>query len=199
MNRSIIAPEDALQLLKEGNARYVNNSNKQYDYLTAVKETATGQHPFAAIVGCIDSREVPELLFNQNIGDLFSIRVAGNVISKDVMASIEFSCKLSTARLVVVCGHTGCGAVKGACDGVSTGYLSHLLHKIEPAIEEAKALSNGLEDAAFRDLVAKLNVQNSIKAISHKSALMRELIEKGEVKVAGALYDVHTGKVTFMD
>lgn len=199
MNRSIIPPEEALQLLKEGNARYVNNSGKHYDYLAAIKETAAEQHPFAAVVGCIDSREVPELLFNQNIGDLFSIRVAGNVISKDVMASIEFSCKLSTARLVVVCGHTGCGAVKGACDGVSAGYLSHLLHKIEPAIEEARAQGNGPEDAAFRDLVAQLNVQNSIKAISDKSPLMRELIAKGEVKVVGALYDIHNGRVAFMD
>lgn len=198
MNTSIITPEEALQRLKEGNARYVNNSQRQYDYSAAIKETANGQHPFAVVIGCVDSREVPEFLFDQNIGDLFVIRVAGNVISKDAMASIEFSCILSTARLVVVCGHTGCGAVKGACEGVNTGYLEHLLHKIQPAIEEAKAQAGNLEDADFRDLVSKLNVQNSIAAISEKSPLMRKRIESGEVKVVGAVYNIGSGVVEFL-
>lgn len=199
MKRPIIPPEEALQRLKDGNARYVNNSCRQYDYKAAIKKTSEGQHPFAVIVGCVDSRKVPEFMFDQNIGDIFSVRVAGNVISKDVLASIEFSCIVSTARLVVVCGHSDCGAVKGACDGVTTGHLAHLLGKIQPAVQEAKDQDDGLEDAEFRDLVSRINVRNSIKEIKEKSPLLRELINKGEVKLTGAFYDISSGVITFMD
>lgn len=194
-----ISAEEALQRLQEGNRRYIENNRKSYDYLEAVKETASGQRPFVTILGCIDSRVIPEWVFDQNIGDIFSVRVAGNVISEDVLASLEFGCAVAGTRLIVVKGHTGCGAVKGACDGESRGHLAHLLKKIEPAIREAKdEAAEKLSEDAFRDRVSHFNVLNSIREIKDKSPLIRSLIESGTVKVAGALYDIKSGKVNFL-
>ncbi|TAN01102.1 MAG: carbonic anhydrase [Chitinophagaceae bacterium] len=193
-----ISPSDALERLKAGNQRFVQNKLADRDFLTQVKNTANGQHPFAVIVGCIDSRAVPELIFDQGIGDLFSVRIAGNVIDEDVLASLEFSCALAGASLVVVKGHTHCGAVAGACSGVTEGHLGKLLSKINPAIEEAKKIQGeNLADPAFRDEVSRLNALYSVEQIKQQSNILRDLSEQGKIKIVAALYDVTTGKVNF--
>lgn len=195
-----VTAEEALQYLKEGNERYMNNRILGQDLTSRIKKTAEGQFPFAAILGCIDSRAIPELIFDQSIGDIFTIRVAGNVISEDVLASLEFSCSLAGAKLIIVKGHTRCGAVKGACDGVHTGHLDHLLSKITPAVRAAKGSEFKSEDElAFRDEVSRINVLNSVREIKERSPLLNNLISSGEVVIKGAMYDVTTGKVEWLN
>ncbi|MGH2644581.1 MAG: carbonic anhydrase, partial [Chitinophagaceae bacterium] len=189
---------EALERLKAGNQRFVENKLADRDFLTQIKTTANGQHPFAVVVGCIDSRAVPELVFDQGIGDLFSVRIAGNIIDEDVLASLEFSCALAGASLIVVKGHTRCGAVAGACAGVTEGHLGGLLSKINPAIEGAKKTKGeNLSDPAFRDEVSRLNALHSVEQIKKQSKILRELSDQRKIKIVAALYDVTTGKVTF--
>jgi carbonic anhydrase len=195
-------PEEALARLKEGNQRFLQNCPVEHDWLTRVKQTADGQYPFVSVLGCIDSRTSTELIFDLDIGDLFSIRVAGNIIDDDVLASLEFACTQTDARLIVVMGHTRCGAVAGACADtrIEEGYLEQLLDKIRPAVKEArqKCGADASEDVV-RDEISRINTLHSVALIKEKSSIIAGLCQKNEVIIAAALYDVKTGTVTFYD
>ncbi|GAA4300181.1 carbonic anhydrase family protein [Compostibacter hankyongensis] len=194
-----LTPEKALELLKTGNYRFVNNLKINRNLLQQVNETRDGQWPFAAILSCIDSRTSAELIFDQGLGDIFSVRIAGNVINEDILGSLEYACKLAGSKLIVVLGHTKCGAIKGACDGVELGNLSSLLNKIRPAVEAETAVWDECQpdNPAFLDGVTQLNVRHSVKLILEQSTVVREMVDRGEVGLVGAVYDVETGAVTF--
>jgi carbonic anhydrase len=196
-----VTPGEALARLKAGNERFVTNQRVIHDLMEQVKETAGGQKPFATIVGCIDSRVVPELIFDQGIGSLFSVRVAGNVISEDVLASLEFACTVADTRLIIVKGHTRCGAVESAClsDGTEPGYLPQLIAKIAPSIAAAKQKLGDEITPELKDKVSKLNVLHSVAEIREKSPVLKKLEEEGTIKIIGARYDVSTGVVTFYE
>jgi carbonic anhydrase len=176
------------------------NKKTKRDYNQQVQITKNGQFPFAFILNCIDSRVPAEIIFDQGIGDIFNARIAGNVVNEDILGNMEFACKLAGAKLIVVLGHTSCGAVKGACDHVELGNLTGLLKKIEPAINAIKTpegtdrSSNNLD---FVNEVAVKNVELTIKNIKHKSPVLTELIEKKEIEIVGAMYDIETGIVNF--
>jgi carbonic anhydrase len=191
--------EQALRALKEGNKRFVNGQMLNRDLLAQVNVTATGQFPFAVVLGCIDSRVPPELVFDQGIGDIFSPRIAGNFANTDIIGSIEFATRLAGAKLVVVLGHTECGAVKGACDGAQLGNLTHTLSNIAPAVYAAKDVkgdrSSGNKE--YVQKVADANVRLTVQALSDRSAVLRELVAKNQLMIVGAMHDVATGRVTF--
>jgi carbonic anhydrase len=193
-----ITPEIALEYLKEGNARFVSNLRAHRDLLEQVNETRDGQYPFATILSCIDSRVSAELVFDQGLGDIFSIRIAGNVLNDDILGSMEFACKVAGSKLIVVLGHSRCGAVKGAVDQVEMGNLTGLLKKIEPAInlvaDEAK-FERG--DGNFMDEVVKLNVHNVADEIVEKSDILKQMLADGDIGIAKAVYFVETGEVIF--
>ena len=199
--QSSISPSIALDMLKEGNARFRANKQAGRNLLQQIQDTSTGQYPFATVLHCIDSRVSAELVFDQGIGDVFSIRVAGNFINTDILGSMEFACKLAGTKILVVLGHTACGAVKGACDGAELGNLTSMLAKITPAV---KAVSQP-EDAQMRNsknidfvnAVAKKNVEMSINNILEKSPVLAEMKKAGEIEIVGAMYDIHSGEVTF--
>ncbi len=199
--RDKLTPGEALQLLKEGNERFANNHRAERDLLQQVRETSAGQFPFATVLSCIDSRVSSELIFDQGLGDLFSIRVAGNVVNEDVLGSLEFACKIAGAGLVVVLGHTKCGAVKGACDNVTLGNLTGLLAKIKPSIDQAVREAEGKDEdhTSFVRNVTKNNVFLTIQGIKEQSSVLNEMAEAGQIKIIGALYDVDTGRVTFYE
>ena len=194
-----ISPAQALELLKEGNARFVNNLKVNRNLLQQVNETSDGQHPFAVILSCIDSRTSAELIFDQGLGDVFSVRVAGNVINEDILGSMEFGCKIAGAKIIVVMGHTRCGAVKGACDHVEMGNLTALLTKIRPAVEDELTVkenrNSGNEE--FVEKVANINIHRSVKAIIERSPILKEMIGRGEIGIIGASHNVTNGIVTF--
>lgn len=198
-----MTPEKALQLLKEGNERFLNGTPRQRKLNQQVIETAYGQYPFASIIGCIDSRVPTSLIFDQGIGSLFSARVAGNIINDDILGSIEFACKLAGAKLVVVLGHTSCGAVKGACDQTELGNLTALLSKINPAVLAVKEPKDPEErnskNASFVDAVALENVKLTVQNIRTYSNVLRAMEKEGAIKIIGAMYDVASGEVTFLD
>jgi carbonic anhydrase len=189
-------PVKALALLKEGNARFVAGAPAARDLRAQVKATAAGQYPFAAVLGCMDSRASAELVLDQGIGDIFSIRVAGNVVDTDDLGSLEYAAKVAGARLIVVMGHTSCGAIKGAVDDVTMGHLTFLLEKIRPAIESSGPRGTS-KDHAYVDRVAEQNVRLVMKEIRERSPILRELFDGGKVGLAGAMYDVETGRVAF--
>jgi carbonic anhydrase len=196
-----MTPELALEVLKEGNKRFSNNLQVKRDTLQQVSDTSFGQFPFATILSCIDSRGSSELIFDQGIGDIFSIRIAGNFVNEDILGSMEFACKLAGAKLVLVLGHTACGAIKGACDHARLGNLTALINKIEPAVEavtEPKdtTLRNS-SNATFVDAVAKKNVEMTIDAIRNSSSILAEMEREGSIKIVGGMYDIKTGKVHF--
>ena len=196
-----MTPELALEVLKEGNKRFSNNLQVKRDTLQQVSDTSFGQFPFATILSCIDSRGSSELIFDQGIGDIFSIRIAGNFVNEDILGSMEFACKLAGAKLVLVLGHTSCGAIKGACDHARLGNLTALINKIEPAVEavtEPKdtTLRNS-SNATFVDAVAKKNVEMTIDAIRNSSSILAEMEREGSIKIVGGMYDIKTGKVHF--
>lgn len=196
-SQSSLTPAAALELLREGNARFVTNKQLSRDYKQQIRETADGQYPFAIVLGCIDSRVPPETVFDQGIGDIFSARVAGNVINDDLLGSMEFACSVAGSLAVVVLGHTSCGAVTGAIDRAGVGSLTGLLQKIEPAAESVP----GERDASNReyvDRVAEANVRLVIKQIREGSALLAEMETGGSIVLAGAMYDVSTGAVRFL-
>ena len=193
--QAIIRPEKALQLLKEGNIRFQNNLKAHHDLLEQVNETREGQFPFAAILSCIDSRVSAELVFDQGLGDILSIRIAGNVINDDILGSMEFSAKLAGAKLIVVLGHTRCGAIKGACDNVKLGKLTGLLEKIKPAMEHTEPNPDPQE---FAYAVSMKNVEMGLSEIRRQSGVLRKMEEKKEIGIVGAMYDVATGKVDFL-
>jgi carbonic anhydrase len=196
-----LSPAEALVLLKEGNQRFVQNQRLTPNLMDQVRETASGQNPFAAILGCIDSRAVPELIFDQGIGSLFTIRVAGNVIDEDVLASLEYACTVSGTRLILVKGHTRCGAVQSACQNVAVeGNLKQLMDKLKPCVDAAAQKMGGYADGDdFRDEVSHINVEQSVAQILAGSPILRKLSDRGEIAVVGALYDVRTGKVSFFE
>ena len=188
-------PSEVLSILKEGNKRFVSNSLISRELLTQVRETSAGQFPIAVVISCIDSRVPTELIFDQGIGDVFCIRVAGNVISKDVLGSVEFACKIAGVKLIVVMGHTSCGAVKGACNEVELGNLTGLLNKIKPAISIVSNRKEAVDQSRFVDEVALENVQISLDTILRDSPIVNEMVRSNEVKCAKGMYSVETGEV----
>lgn len=198
-----LTPEKSLQILKEGNLRFQNNLKANRNLLKQVNETREGQFPFATILSCIDSRVSAELIFDQGLGDIFSIRIAGNFVNEDILGSMEFGAKLAGAKLVVVLGHTGCGAIKGACDNVELGNLTKLVAKIKPAVEmvknpEAENLRNS-QNAQFVNEVSRKNVALTIGRIRKESKILNQMEQDGEIKIVGGMYDVGTGEVIFFE
>jgi carbonic anhydrase len=200
--QSGMTPSDARLKLEEGNQRFCASKGAERDLMGQMTDTKGGQWPFAAIVGCIDSRVSPELVFDQGIGDVFSARIAGNIVNDDILGSLEFACKVAGSKLIVVLGHERCGAVMGACDDVKLGQLTGLLGKIKPAIEATTSPADAAErTAANRDFVHNVAVQNvhlTTAKILADSEVLREMDAAGEIEVVGAMYDVETGKVTFV-
>jgi len=192
-------PDKALQMLKEGNKRFVSGRMHQRDLMAQVKATASGQYPFAVVIGCIDSRVPPELVFDQGIGDIFSPRIAGNFVNTDIIGSSEFATRLAGAKLILVLGHTECGAVKGACDNAQLGNLTHTLSNIMPAVYSVTNVPGARDskNVAFVQKVAEANVRLSVEALTDRSGVLQDLVAKGNLKVAGAMHDVATGRVTF--
>lgn len=196
-----MTPDLALEILKEGNERFVKNLKANRNLLQQVNETAEGQYPFAFILSCIDSRTSAELIFDQGLGDIFSCRIAGNILNEDILGSMEFACKVVGSKIMVVLGHTKCGAIKGACDDVKLGNLSDLLTKVKPAIkaELSTKENRNASNPAFVENVAKLNVDLTLKQIPKRSPIIADLIEKGKVALIGAMYNVETGMVEFYE
>jgi carbonic anhydrase len=199
--QAAITPSKALEMLKEGNKRFVNNKMRKRDLLAQVKKTSKGQFPFAAIVSCLDSRTQPEYLFDQGIGDIFVARVAGNFVNDDILGSLEFATKLAGAKLIVIIGHNGCGAVRGACDKAQLGLLTATLANINPAVDAVQGdyKPRTSQNEKFVQAVAEKNVKLSMQKLRSRSVVLREMIDKGEIGLVGAMYDVSTGKVTFFD
>ncbi len=196
-SQAAMTPAAALTLLKDGNARFVAGTRKPRDLNAKVVATAAGQYPFGAIVSCMDSRAPVEILFDQGVGDVFSLRIAGNVIDSDFLGSLEYAVKVAGSKLIIVLGHSSCGAVKGAIDGVRLGNLTGLLAKIEPAIQAAGPPKGTSKDKAFVDRVTEQNVRLGMKEIRDKSPILREMLDARQVGLAGGIYDVETGRVTF--
>jgi carbonic anhydrase len=198
--QAAITPDKALQMLKDGNTRFVQGQMLARDHLQQVKATGDGQFPFAAIVGCIDSRASNELIFDQGIGDIFSARVAGNFVNDDILGSLEFACAVAGARLIVVLGHTECGAIKGACDDVVLGNLTRTLANIKPAVAAVSGheADRSSGNAAFVQAVADKNVVLAVERIRERSPILRGMADQGAIGLAGAMYDVRTGHVTFV-
>ena len=199
--QNAISPSMALDLLKEGNRRFVNNLKINRNLLQQANETSDGQHPFAVILSCIDSRTSAELIFDQGLGDVFSIRIAGNIVNEDILGSMEFGCKVAGAKIIVVLGHTKCGAVKGACDNVELGNLTSLISKIKPAVDQETATSNNRtsSNANFVENVAELNVSLSVKNILLQSPIIAEMVKNEEIGIVGAVHDIKTGEVKFFE
>ena len=196
-----ISPRKALEILKEGNNRFVNNLKAHRDLLEQVNDTRDGQWPFATILSCIDSRTSAELIFDQGLGDVFSVRIAGNIVNTDILGSMEFACKVAGSKLVVVLGHSKCGAVKGACDHVEMGNLTELLSKIQPAVYQEKETleDRSSKNGTFVENVAEINVKRSVKNIIERSFILEQMVENGEIGIIGAMHNIETGEVTFYD
>ncbi|MGB5982034.1 MAG: carbonic anhydrase family protein [Nonlabens sp.] len=201
-SQATMTPEKAKQFLKEGNERFQNNLKANRNLLRQVNETVDGQFPFATILSCIDSRVSAELVFDQGLGDIFSVRIAGNFVNVDILGSMEFACKLAGTKLIVVLGHTSCGAIKGACDRARLGNLTKLIEKIEPAVDatveptdESQRNSKNLD---FVDHVAKKNVELTIDRIRKESPVLADMEDLGDIKIVGAMYSVETGVVEFI-
>ncbi|MDH5367846.1 MAG: carbonic anhydrase family protein [Cyclobacteriaceae bacterium] len=192
-----MTPEKALTYLKEGNQRFLDNIKADRNLLQQVKDTSEGQYPYAVILSCIDSRVSAELVFDQGVGDIFSVRVAGNFVNEDVLGSMEFACKIAGSKLIVVLGHTKCGAVKGACDDAQLGNLTTLLSKIKPAVEAVKEPSENRNssNSEFVEKVSQMNVEMTIANIMKQSSVLKEMIDNGEIGIVGGMYDVDNGKV----
>ena len=194
-----ITPRKALEILKEGNTRFINNLKAHRNLLEQVNDTRDGQWPFAIILSCIDSRTSAELIFDQGLGDIFSVRIAGNIVNTDILGSMEFACKVAGSRLIIVLGHSKCGAVKGACDHVEMGNLTELLSKIQPAVYqeiETKEERNA-SNTTFVENVAEINVKRSVKNIIERSYVLEQMIAKGEIGIVGAMHNIETGEVNF--
>ena len=201
--QATMTPNKALQFLKEGNQRFQNNLKANRNLLEQVNDTSEGQFPFATILSCIDSRVSAELVFDQGLGDIFSVRIAGNFVNEDILGSMEFACKLAGTKLIVVLGHTSCGAVKGACDNAKMGNLTKLIEKITPAVDavidpQDTKLRNS-SNLEFVDSVAVKNVQLTIDRIHKESPILSEMGKSDEIMIIGAMYDINTGEVTFFE
>jgi carbonic anhydrase len=196
-----ITPRQALDILKKGNDRFVNNLKAHRNLLEQVNETSDGQWPFAIVLSCIDSRTSAELIFDQGLGDIFSVRIAGNIVNTDILGSMEFACKVAGSKLVVVLGHTKCGAVKGACDHVEMGNLTELLSKLQPAVyqEHTTKQNRTSSNSEFVENVSEINVKRSVKNIIERSYILEQMVESGEIGVVGAMYNIETGVVEFYE
>lgn len=201
--QATMTPQKSLQYLKEGNLRFQNNLKANRNLLEQVNDTSEGQFPFATILSCIDSRVSAELVFDQGLGDIFSVRIAGNFVNVDILGSMEFACKLAGTKLIVVLGHTSCGAVKGACDNAKMGNLTKLIEKITPAVKAVKEpMDESLRNSSnleFVDTVAEKNVQLTIDRIHKESPILSEMENNGEIMIIGAMYDINNGAVTFFE
>ena len=197
--QSAITPSVALEILKDGNKRFVSNLKINRNLLQQANETSDGQHPFAVILSCIDSRTSAELIFDQGLGDVFSVRIAGNIVNEDILGSMEFVCKVAGAKIIVVLGHTKCGAVKGACDNVALGNLTGLIAKIKPAVDEESVTSENRNSSngVFVENVAELNVSLSVKNILLKSPIIADMVKNGDIGIVGGIHDIATGEVNF--
>ena len=196
-----MTPRKALQFLQEGNERFINNLKANRNLLEQANETRDGQWPFATILSCIDSRTSAELIFDQGLGDVFSVRIAGNIVNTDILGSMEFACKVAGSKLIVVLGHTKCGAVKGACDHVEMGNLTELLSKIQPAVYQEKTTSENRNssNSTFVENVAEINVKRNVKNIIERSFVLEQMIENGEIGIVGAMHNIETGEVSFYE
>ena len=199
-SQAALTPDEALALLMEGNERFVSGQMVDRDLSEQVSDTASGQYPFAVVLGCIDSRVPAEIVFDQGVGDIFTARVAGNFVNTDILGSMEFATAVAGARLIMVLGHTECGAVKGACDDVELGNLTSMLDNIEPAVEaiEMDGPRNS-SNKEFVDAVTHKNVHLTVEDILEESEVIADQVENGTVRVVGAIYDVSTGRVTILD
>ncbi|MFH6959297.1 carbonic anhydrase family protein [Flavobacterium aquidurense] len=196
-----LTPTSALEILKAGNERFVNNLKANRNLLQQVNETSGGQFPFATILSCIDSRTSAELIFDQGLGDVFSIRIAGNILNEDILGSMEYATKIVGTRVLVILGHTNCGAITGACNHIEMGNLTTLLNKIKPAIVNETATKENRDgsNTNFVKNVTEINVHLTIERVRKESPIIAELEQKEQIKIVGALYDVETGKVKFYE
>lgn len=196
-----MSPKQALLRLKEGNQRFLNNKPLTRDYLKQAYQSSYGQYPFAVVLNCMDSRSVPEFLFDQGLADLFTLRVAGNIVNDDILGSMEFATKAAGARLIVVLAHTSCGAVAGACNGVKLGHLTDVLDKIHPAVEMSmKAEDNkNCSDPKLVDAIARTNALNMVNEIQEKSPILKSLVKSNKVGIVAGIHDIKTGQVTFFE
>jgi carbonic anhydrase len=198
--QTTLTPRKAFEILAEGNKRFVSNLRLNRNLLQQVNETSEGQFPFAIVLSCIDSRTSAELVFDQGLGDIFSVRIAGNVLNEDILGSMEFACQLAGSKLIVVLGHTRCGAIMGACNHVELGHLTGLLGKIGPAIHEADSAGGAtLAPAAFVEQVAVANTRHQMRAILERSPILEHLFREGRIGLVGGVYAVETGEVTFFE
>lgn len=197
--RDKLTPGDAIEVLKAGNKRFVNNLKAHRNLLEQVNETADSQHPFAVILSCMDSRTSVELIFDQGLGDIFSIRIAGNILNNDILGSLEFATAIAGSKVIVVLGHTKCGAITAACDNVTLNNLTILLDKIRPAINKETETKNRRDgsNSSFVLNVTKLNVLMTIEDIKNKSNIIADLIRTGTIDIVGGIYDVDYGRVEF--
>ena len=198
-----ITPQRALEILREGNARFVKSLQVDRNLLQQANETREGQWPFATILSCIDSRTSAELIFDQGLGDIFSIRIAGNVVNTDILGSMEFACKLAGTKLIVVLGHSSCGAVKGACDHVEMGNLTELLSKLQPAVYQERTVTDADQRHAgnptFVQNVARINVKRTVLAIVERSFVLERLLKDGQIGIVGGMHELGSGNVEFYD
>ena len=194
-----LTPDQAIDLLKKGNERFVSNLKVNRNLLKQVNETSDGQHPFAVVISCMDSRTSAELVFDQGLGDIFSIRIAGNVINEDIIASAEFGCKAIGAKVILVLGHTGCGAIKGAVKNVELGHLHFITHKIQRCIPGLKKDHPHINEEELCEKVTVENVLQGIVDLKHRSSILQEMDYKGEIKIIGGLYDISNGQVDFFE
>lgn len=202
-SQDLMTPQSSLDALIAGNERFVSGTQVNRDLNTQVEQTSGGQYPFATVLHCIDSRVSAEHIFDQGIGDLFSIRIAGNFVNEDILGSMEFACKLAGTKVLVVLGHTACGAVKGACDHARLGNLTALINKLEPAVDAVESpadadLRNSSNIDFVNDVAAK-NVEMTIDNIRSRSSILAEMETKGEIKIVGGMYDIATGKVSYYE
>ena len=195
-----LTPAKAKEVLLEGNQRFVNNKKLDRNLLQQVKETSQGQYPFAIVLSCIDSRTSSELIFDLGMGDIFNARIAGNIVNEDILGSMEFACKVAGSKLIVVLGHTKCGAIKGACDHVELGNLTGLVNKIKPSVDSVRYEGErNSKNSEFVEMVASDNVLRMTQEIQEKSPILREMIEKGQIGIVGGMYNVETGVVEFYE
>lgn len=197
--QSELTPEMALDFLKQGNLRFMQNMQAHRDLLEQVNATSDGQFPFAAILSCIDSRTSAELIFDQGLGDIFSIRVAGNILNDDILGSMEYACKIAGSKLIMVLGHTKCGAITGACNKVEMGHITGLLRKVGPAIAQESTTTEDRtgDNLNFVRNVTKINVDLTVEQVRKQSPILAEMERAGEIKIVGGLYDVESGHVSF--
>ena len=201
--QAAMTPASALAALMEGNQRFRERRPVQRDLMAQIQETTGGQWPFAAVLGCIDSRVPVEVVFDQGLGDVFSARVAGNGLNDDILGSLEYACKVAGSKLIMVLGHEGCGAVKGACDGVELGHITGLLAGIKPAVDSVSEPSDPEQrtsaNGAFVSAVVQRQVELTVAGMLERSEVLRELKESGAIDIVGAVYDVGSGAVRLLD